>query len=100
MAYLHGSAMLDDDLTRAGVDTAAAAFILVDKSGPGQDRADGSANLLAASLRLYVGEGGCCRHAPLVVGVPALHGGMTLHWVPWLPGSTRCCRCMLKWHAR
>ena len=54
MAYLHGSAMLDDDLTRAGVDTAAAAFILVDKSGPGQDRADGSANLLAASLRLYV----------------------------------------------
>ena len=57
VTYLHGSAMLDDDLARAGVGTAAAAFILVDKSGPGQDKADGSVNLLAASLRLSVIHG-------------------------------------------
>jgi len=55
VTFLQGSAMLDMDLSRARADSAAATFILVDKNGPGQDRADGSANLLAASLRLYVG---------------------------------------------
>ena len=46
--------MLDDDLRRAQAGSAAATFILVDKWARGAESADGIANLLAASLRLYV----------------------------------------------